>query len=76
MVVLPDYLYCYRDHPVWGKFLSIKLWGNETYRNLEATVSEGGEVKAKGGNDTYFNEIFMQEDRTVDHILHPHVLNL
>ena len=58
LVVLPDYLYCYRDHPVWGKFLNIKLWGNETYRNLEAIVSEGGEVKAKGSNDTYFNEIF------------------
>lgn len=67
LFVYPDYLYFYRNHTVWGKFQHIKPWGYETYRNIEAVISEGGEVKVKCNNDTSFNDTFYRGINSVSY---------
>lgn len=67
MFVYPYYLYFYRNHTVWGKFQHIKPWGYETYRNIKAVISEGGEVKVKCNNDTSFNDTFYRGMNSVSY---------
>ena len=58
LIVPTDYMYFYRHHAVWSKFTEIKHLGNDSHRQISATISEGGHVLSKAEEDMYPNNIF------------------
>lgn len=58
LIVPTDYMYFYRHHAVWSKFTEIKHLGNDSHRQISATISEGGHVLSKAEEDMYPNNTF------------------